>query len=170
MYWIDKVQAESVVRSAQKLAGRKPDVAAATSELQRAAEALEPALHPSQRSHRRDYAVLAEQNRTVVQGAIRLTFGRHEHDGTGRNVVLACRNKSNDRHIGGDMNFLFAAFIGHRHCLTVNGLNSMTGAALEVLSQIGIPAKFTLVVPGDGLSLPCNVVWRSGYRIGVASD
>ena len=66
--------------------------------------------------------------------------------------------------------FLFAAFIGHRHCLTVNGLNSMTGAALEVLSQIGIPAKFTLVVPGDGLSLPCNVVWRSGYWIGLALD
>src|SRR5712671_681129 len=44
---------------------------------------------------------------------------------------------------------------------------SITGAALEVPNQIGIPAKFTLVVPGDGLSLPCNVVWRSGYRIGV---
>ena len=164
------MQAESVVRSAQKLAGRNLDVAAATSEMQRPAEAPEPALHPSQRSHRRDYAVLAEQYRTVVQGAIRLTFGRHEHDGTGRNVVLACRNKSNDRHIGGDMNFLFAAFIGHRHYLTVNGLNSMTGAALEVLSQIGIPAKFTLVVPGDELHLVCNIVWRSEYRIGVAFD
>ncbi len=32
------------------------------------------------------------------------------------------------------------------------------------------PAKFTLVVPGDGLSLPCNVVWRYAYRIGVAFD
>jgi hypothetical protein len=96
-----------VVRSAQKLAGRKPDVAAATSGLQRATEAPEPALHPSHRSHRRDYAVLAEQNRAAVQGAIRLTFGRHEHHGTGRNVVLACRNKSNDRHIGGDINFSF---------------------------------------------------------------
>ncbi len=47
---------------------------------------------------------------------------------------------------------------------------SITGAALEVSNQIGIPAKFTLVVPGDGLSLPCNVVWRYGYRIGVAFD
>jgi hypothetical protein len=47
---------------------------------------------------------------------------------------------------------------------------SITGAALEVSNQIGIPAKFTLVVPGDGLHLPCNVVWRSGYRIGVAFD
>jgi hypothetical protein len=47
---------------------------------------------------------------------------------------------------------------------------STTGAALEVSNQIGIPAKFTLVVPQDGLYLPCNVVRRSGYRVGVAFD
>jgi hypothetical protein len=47
---------------------------------------------------------------------------------------------------------------------------STTGAALEVSNQIGIPAKFTLVVPGDGLHLPCRVVWRRGFRIGVAFD
>ena len=47
---------------------------------------------------------------------------------------------------------------------------SITGAALEVSSQIGIPAKFTLVVPGDALNLPCAVVWRTGYRIGVHFD
>jgi hypothetical protein len=52
---------------------------------------------------------------------------------------------------------------------TVRNL-STTGAALEVSNQNGIPAKFTLVVPGDGLYLPCNVVWRSGYRIGVRFD
>src|SRR5260370_17301916 len=80
----------------------------------------------SQCSHRRDHAVLAEKNRTAVQGAIRLTFGRHEHDGTGRNVVLACWNKSNDRHIGGAINFLFSAFIGHPHCFTANGLYRIT--------------------------------------------
>jgi hypothetical protein len=39
MYWIDQVQAESVVRSAQKLAGHNHDFAAATSALQRAAAA-----------------------------------------------------------------------------------------------------------------------------------
>jgi len=43
-------------------------------------------------------------------------------------------------------------------------------AALEVSNQISIPAKFTLVVWGDGLHLPCRVVRRSGYRIGVAFD
>lgn len=47
---------------------------------------------------------------------------------------------------------------------------SITGAALEVPSQSGIPAKFTLIVPGHELRLPCHVVWRSGYRIGVAFD
>jgi hypothetical protein len=47
---------------------------------------------------------------------------------------------------------------------------SITGAALEVSSQIGIPAKFTLIIPGDALHLPCAVVWRSQYRIGVHFD
>ncbi len=47
---------------------------------------------------------------------------------------------------------------------------SITGAALEVPSQIGIPAKFLLVIPSDGLHLPCHVVWRKEYRIGVAFD
>jgi hypothetical protein len=47
---------------------------------------------------------------------------------------------------------------------------STTGAALEVSSQLGIPATFTLVVPGDALHLPCAVVWRKDYRIGVHLD
>jgi len=52
---------------------------------------------------------------------------------------------------------------------TVRNL-SITGAALEVSNQIGIPAKFTLVVPGEGLHLACDVVSRSEYRIGLAFD
>lgn len=47
---------------------------------------------------------------------------------------------------------------------------STSGAALEVSNQAGIPEKFTLVVPGDGLNLPCHVVWRKGFRIGVTFD
>ena len=49
---------------------------------------------------------------------------------------------------------------------------STTGAQLEVSNQktVGIPAKFTLVIPGDALHLPCAVVWRSQYRIGVHFD
>jgi hypothetical protein len=47
---------------------------------------------------------------------------------------------------------------------------SATGAALEIASQTGIPENFTLVVPSDGLHLPCHVIWRKGYRIGVTFD
>ena len=47
---------------------------------------------------------------------------------------------------------------------------SLTGAAIEVSSQAGIPERFTLVIPDDGLDLPCHVVWRKEYRIGVAFD
>ena len=47
---------------------------------------------------------------------------------------------------------------------------SVTGAAIEVSDQTGIPQGFTLVIPDDGLRLLCHVVWRSGYRIGVAFD
>jgi hypothetical protein len=60
-------------------------------------------------------------------------------------------------------------FGGNAVDCTVRNL-STTGAALEILSKIGIPAKFTLVIPGDALHLPCAVVWRTEYRIGVHFD
>jgi hypothetical protein len=47
---------------------------------------------------------------------------------------------------------------------------STTGAALEVSDPMIIPAKFTLVLAEDGLKLPCTVVRRAGFRIGVAFD
>jgi PilZ domain-containing protein len=48
---------------------------------------------------------------------------------------------------------------------------SITGAALEVSDPTRIiPAKFTLVVPEDGLKLLCRVVRRTNSRIGVAFD
>jgi hypothetical protein len=47
---------------------------------------------------------------------------------------------------------------------------STTGAGLEVSDPVIIPAKFTLVLAEDGLSLPCTVVRRAGFRIGVAFD
>lgn len=47
---------------------------------------------------------------------------------------------------------------------------SATGAAIEVEGQTGIPARFILVVPGYGLQLPCHIVWRRPYRIGVVFD
>jgi len=45
---------------------------------------------------------------------------------------------------------------------------SATGAALNVASPVGIPARFTLVTEGN--RLPCHVVWRKEKRIGVAFD
>ena len=44
---------------------------------------------------------------------------------------------------------------------------SKTGAALEVISPVGIPARFTLVIEADNLHLPCRVVWRKEKRIGI---
>jgi hypothetical protein len=47
---------------------------------------------------------------------------------------------------------------------------SETGAALEVLSPLYIPDRFTLVVRTDELKRPCHIVWRKAKRIGVAFD
>ena len=47
---------------------------------------------------------------------------------------------------------------------------SNTGAALDVTSPMGIPENFTLLLPSDGLHLPCHVVWRKERRLGVAFD
>jgi hypothetical protein len=44
---------------------------------------------------------------------------------------------------------------------------SASGACLEVVSHLGIPEEFVLVMPRDGLSQPCRVIWRKGLRIGV---
>ncbi|MEO6842525.1 MAG: PilZ domain-containing protein [Bradyrhizobium sp.] len=45
---------------------------------------------------------------------------------------------------------------------------SETGAGMDVVNQLGIPAKFELVIPGDGLSLMCRVAWRRDHKMGVA--
>ena len=44
---------------------------------------------------------------------------------------------------------------------------SETGAALEVISPLGIPERFTLVVEDDHRHLPCRIIWRKEKRIGV---
>jgi PilZ domain len=49
---------------------------------------------------------------------------------------------------------------------TVRNL-SASGAALDVVSPLGIPERFTLVLPADGVQKPCQVVWRKEKRIGV---
>lgn len=44
------------------------------------------------------------------------------------------------------------------------------GAALEVVTPLFIPEKFTLFVPTDQLKRRCHVVWRKEKRIGVVFD
>jgi len=52
---------------------------------------------------------------------------------------------------------------------TVRNLSG-TGAALEVVSPVGIPGEFNLVIDGDNLNRPCHVMWRKEKRIGVVFD
>ena len=47
---------------------------------------------------------------------------------------------------------------------------SDTGAALEVVSPLFIPDRFTLFVPSDEFKRPCHIVWRKVKRIGVEFD
>ena len=48
---------------------------------------------------------------------------------------------------------------------------SVTGAAIEIADRATvIPIKFTLIVPEDGLRLPCHLVWRRDFRAGIAFD
>jgi hypothetical protein len=54
---------------------------------------------------------------------------------------------------------------GAINCLVRN--LSSTGASLEVSNPAGIPERFILVVPGDGLHQPCQTVWRKEHRVGV---
>jgi hypothetical protein len=47
---------------------------------------------------------------------------------------------------------------------------SETGAALEALSPLYIPDRFTLFVQADQLKRRCRVVWRKKRRLGVTFD
>ena len=47
---------------------------------------------------------------------------------------------------------------------------SVTGAAIELSDPRGIPDRFLLVMLDDGLRLPCRIVRRGGYLIGVAFE
>jgi hypothetical protein len=50
-------------------------------------------------------------------------------------------------------------------CMVLNV--SSIGASLKVSNPAGIPERFILVVPGDGLHRSCCIVWRKALRIGV---
>lgn len=44
---------------------------------------------------------------------------------------------------------------------------SATGAAIKVVSPIGIPEEFTLVIEADGFKRACRVARRTADQIGV---
>lgn len=44
---------------------------------------------------------------------------------------------------------------------------SISGAALDVSSPLGVPEHFTLAFRAEGVHIPCQVVWRKERRIGV---
>lgn len=47
---------------------------------------------------------------------------------------------------------------------------SETGAALEVVTPLFIPDRFTLYVASDQLKRPCHIIWRREKRLGIAFD
>jgi hypothetical protein len=47
---------------------------------------------------------------------------------------------------------------------------SETGAALEVMTPLYIPDRFTLAVHSDQSKRACRVIWRKQKRIGVTFD
>jgi len=53
---------------------------------------------------------------------------------------------------------------------TVRNVSEMTGAALEVVTPLFIPDRFTLFVPSDQFKRSCHIVWRKEKRIGIAFD
>jgi PilZ domain len=55
---------------------------------------------------------------------------------------------------------------GDKITCTVRDL-SLTGASLEVFDPKSAPAKFTLVIPEDGLQIVCQVVRRTDFRLGI---
>jgi PilZ domain len=55
---------------------------------------------------------------------------------------------------------------GDKIACTVRDL-SLTGASLEVSDSKRIPAKFTLVVPEDGLKIVCQVIRCTEFRVGI---
>lgn len=47
---------------------------------------------------------------------------------------------------------------------------SDSGARVEVVSPVGLPEAFTLVIPADKFTRRCHAVWSHDKRIGVAFD
>jgi|SRR5579871_4225342 len=65
-----------------------------------------------------------------------------------------------------------AEYGGDKYHCTIRDLSS-TGAAIEfsdLVRVIPITKGFNLILPDDGLKLPCRIVWKRDYRMGVTFD
>ena len=47
---------------------------------------------------------------------------------------------------------------------------SAAAASAPAAPPAGIPERFNLIVPDDGLRLACRIVWHREYRMGVTFD
>ena len=61
------------------------------------------------------------------------------------------------------------SFDGAGISCTVRNLSDI-GAALEVVSLLGIPTEFDLIIESDNTTRRCRVVWRKERRIGVTFE
>ena len=65
-----------------------------------------------------------------------------------------------------------AEYGGDNYPCTVRDL-SATGAAIEfpdLVSLLPFAKAFNLILKDDGLKLPCRIVWKRNYRMGVTFD
>lgn len=59
------------------------------------------------------------------------------------------------------------AFGGSAISCTVRNLTK-SGAMLDVVSPLGVPREFTLVISSDSIHRECRIVWIKEQRIGVS--
>ena len=59
------------------------------------------------------------------------------------------------------------SFGGSAISCTVRNLTE-SGAMLDVVSPIGVPTEFTLVISSDDIHRECRIAWTKEQRIGVS--
>lgn len=59
------------------------------------------------------------------------------------------------------------SFGGSAISCTVRNLMK-SGAMLDIVSPLGVPREFTLVIPSDDVRHECRIVWIKEKRLGVS--
>jgi len=104
-------------------------------------------------------------------GRFRLTFGQRHAARQSRGGRVPTEAAMDERRKSQRFRALKAGMISFNRSGGINcRVRNMSpiGACLEVASQVGIPDNFVLVVSYDKLTRPCQVIWRSETRMGVA--